>query len=78
MNWVNVSALDIDSRYSDSVEIYAKIVEMGSHVNIVEQSDYHYDARSQLATALINIKDGADIDSEIKAAEDNLKFTMGL
>lgn len=27
MNWVNVSALDIDSRYSDSVEIYAKIVD---------------------------------------------------
>lgn len=27
MNWVNVSALDIDSRYSDSVEIYAKIID---------------------------------------------------
>lgn len=64
--------------YFNDQPIYAKIVEMGSHVNIVEQSDYHYDARTQLATALINIKNGADIDSEIKAAEDNLKFTMGL
>ena len=26
-NWVNVSALDIDSRYSDSVEIYSKIMD---------------------------------------------------
>ncbi len=27
MNWVNVSALEIDSRYSDSVEIYEKLVD---------------------------------------------------
>ena len=26
-NWINVSALDIDSRYSDSVEIYRKIMD---------------------------------------------------
>ena len=26
-NWINVSALDIDSRYSDSVEIYGKIMD---------------------------------------------------
>ena len=26
-NWINVSALDIDSRYSDSVEIYGKILD---------------------------------------------------
>ena len=26
-NWINVSALDIDSRYSDSVEIYNKIID---------------------------------------------------
>ena len=39
----------------------------------------HYDARKKLATALINItQNGADIDSEIKTAEDDLKFTMGL
>ncbi len=65
--------------YFNDQPIYAKIVEMGSHVQIVEQSDYHYDARRQLANALVNIKNGStDIDGEIKAAEDNLKFTMGL
>ena len=58
---------------------FAKIVEMGANVKIIEQSDFHYDARKKLATALINItQNGADIDSEIKTAEDDLKFTMGL
>ena len=43
------------------------------------QSDFLYVARMMLATALINItQNGADIDSEIKTAEDDLKFTMGL
>ena len=64
--------------YFNGQAIYAKIVEMGSHVQVIEQSDYHYDARSQLSTAIINIKDGADIDAEIEAAETNLRFTMGL
>lgn len=65
--------------YFNNQPIYAKIVEMGANVKIIEQSDFHYDARKKLATALINItQNGADIDSEIKTAEDDLKFTMGL
>ena len=65
--------------YFNNQPIYAKIVEMGAYVKIIEQSDFHYDARKKLATALINItQNGADIDSEIKTAEDDLKFTMGL
>ena len=52
---------------------------MGANVKIIEQSDFHYDARKKLATSHINItQNGADIDSEIKTAEDDLKFTMGL
>lgn len=64
--------------YFNGQPIYAKIVEMGSHVKVVEQNDYHYDMRSQLSTALINARDGADLMEELKAAEDNIKFTMGL
>lgn len=65
--------------YFNNQPIYAKIVEMGANVKTIEQSDFHYDARKKLATALINItQNGADIDSEIKTAEDDLKFTMGL
>ena len=65
--------------YFNNQPIYAKIVEMGANTKTVEQSDFHYDARKKLATALINItQNGADIDSEIKTAEDDLRFTMGL
>ena len=64
--------------YFNNQPIYSKIVEMGTKVQTVEQSDFHYDARKKLATALINIKGGADIDDELKTAEDDLKFTMGL
>ena len=51
---------------------------MGSHVKVVEQSDYHYDARSNIATAIINIKGGADLQTELDTAQSNLEFTMGL
>ena len=64
--------------YFNGQSIYADIVEMGSHVKVVEQSDYHYDARSNLATAIINIIGGADEQSELETAESNLRFTMGL
>ena len=58
--------------------IYSKIVEMGSHVPVVEQSDYHYPCRTYVAAAIINIHNGADIDDELKNAEDQLRFEMGL
>lgn len=64
--------------YFNDQPIYSKIVEMGSNVKVVEQSDYHYQVRNYLATAIINIRDGADFDTEIKQAEDNLKFEMGI
>lgn len=58
--------------------IYAKIVEMGTHVPVVEQSDYHYRARSYLAAAIINVINGSDLDSEIENADSQLRFEMGL
>lgn len=64
--------------YFNGQSIYADIVEMGSHVKVVEQSDYHYDARSNIATAIINIKGGADLQTELDTAQSNLEFTMGL
>lgn len=59
--------------------IYSTVVEMGSHVPVVEQSDFHYDARKSLATALQGmIQNGDDVDTALKTAEDDLKFKMGL
>ena len=64
--------------YFNDQPIYSKIVEMGTKVKTVEQSDYHYDVRTLLATAVINTRDGADLDSEIANAEDQLRTKMGL
>ena len=64
--------------YFNNQPIYTKIVEMGANVPTVEQSDYHYRARAYLAAAIINIINGADADTEIKNAEDQLKFEMGI
>lgn len=63
--------------YFNNTPIYAKIVEMGANVPIVEQSDYHYTCRQYLAAAIINIINGADMMTELQAAEDQLNFEMG-
>lgn len=64
--------------YFNNQAIYAKIVEMGSHVPVIEQNDFHYSLRSYLAAALINTINGADAETELKNAEDQIKFEMGL
>lgn len=64
--------------YFNNQAIYSKIVEMGTHVPVVEQSDYHYPARQVLATAIQNAIQGADVQTEIAQAEADLKFEMGI
>lgn len=63
--------------YFNNTPIYAQIVEMGSHVNIIEQNDAHYTARTHMASAVMNAIQGADLMSELQTAEDNLNFAMG-
>lgn len=63
--------------YFNNTPIYAQIVEMGSHVNVVEQNDAHYTARTHMASAIMNAIQGADLMTELKTAEDNLNFAMG-
>lgn len=65
--------------YFNGQAIYADIVEMGSHVKVVEQSDYHYKARTYLAAALINvIQNGYSTEDALKEAEESIRFEMGL
>ena len=65
--------------YFNGQAIYAKIVEMGANVPIVEQNDYHYSCRSQIATAIQNVtQNGATVEDALKEAESNLRFEMGL
>lgn len=69
--------------YNEGVEyfggqpIYAKIVEMGANVPVIEQSDSHYGCRKQVAAAIINIKDGAKTADALKEAEEQVNFEMG-
>jgi lactose/L-arabinose transport system substrate-binding protein len=58
--------------------IYSKIVEMGSHVPIVEQNDYHYTARQYVGAAIQEILMGSDVMTALQNAEDQLRFAMGL
>ena len=63
--------------YFNDQPIYADIVEMGTHVGIVEQSPYHYSARNYIGSAIINIINGADTMDALQEAEDQLVFEMG-
>lgn len=63
--------------YFNDTPIYAQIVEMGSHVPVIEQSDYHYTCRTQIAAAVINIHNGMDTMEALEAAEEQLNFEMG-
>ncbi len=63
------------SVYQEGVEyfggqpIYADIVAMGGHVNVVEQSDYHYNTRTQVSAAITNIRNGASIEDALAEAQ---------
>ncbi|WP_026509742.1 ABC transporter substrate-binding protein [Butyrivibrio sp. LC3010] len=57
--------------------IYADIVSMGANVPVVEQSDYHYNARTYIQAAITNVINGSDLDTELQNAEDQVKFEMG-
>ncbi len=56
--------------------IYTKIVEMGTHVPVVEQNDFHYTCRSYIASAIQQILQGTDVETALKDAEDQLIFAM--
>jgi lactose/L-arabinose transport system substrate-binding protein len=63
--------------YFNNTPVYQQIAEMTTNVPIVEQSDYHYTCRSQIASAIINIINGTDTMEALQAAEDQLNFEMG-
>ncbi len=56
--------------------IYSKVVEMGTHVPVVEQNDFHYRMREYVGNAITNIINGSDIDSEIANAQSSVEFEM--
>ena len=56
--------------------VYSTIVEMGSHVPIVEQNDYHYTVRTSIGNAIQNILGGQDVESALQAAQEEIDFAM--
>ena len=62
--------------YFGNTPVYSQIVAMGANVPIVEQSDFHYQCRTNMAAAIINAIQGADLQQEVKQAEDQLNFEM--
>ena len=58
--------------------IYTKIVEMGSHVPIVEQNDYHYTVRQYVGNAIQNILNGADLEAALQEAQELVDFAMDM
>ena len=60
-------------------KVYAKIVEFAANTPSVISSPFFYDARDAVSTAISNIiQTGADMDSELKAAQEAVEFNMGL
>lgn len=57
--------------------VFAQITEFASKVPSNNTGVYYYEARDAVATAITHVVSGADIDSEIKTAEDTVKFAMG-
>ena len=69
--------------YQEGVEffggqaIYSDIVAMGEFVPVIEQNDFHYNARTYIGNAITNIQNGADLATEIQFAQDQVNFEMG-
>ena len=56
--------------------VYSDIVAMGANVPIVEQNDFHYTVRGYVGNAIVNIINGADIESELQQAQELIDFAM--
>ena len=65
--------------YFNGQAIYSDIVAMGANVPAIEQSDYHYQLRGYLGTAITNATQaggGADLVTEIQGAADQMTSEM--
>lgn len=57
--------------------IYSMIVEYAGKVPSNNTGAYYYEARDAVATALSNVVGGADLEAELKNAQDTVLFQMG-
>lgn len=57
--------------------VYSMITEFAGKTPSNNTGVYYYEARDAVATAITNIVNGADIDNELKNAQDTVNFAMG-
>lgn len=57
--------------------IYSKIVSYGAEIPTINMGIYWSEEKEALSTAMSNVRNGANIDDEIAAAEETAKFTIG-
>lgn len=57
--------------------VFALITEFAGKIPSNNTGVYYYEARDAVAVAITNVVAGADIDSELKTAEDTVNFAMG-
>ena len=71
------------SAYSKKVEffggqeVYSLLTDFASKTPTNNTGVYYYEARDAVSIAATNIATGADVDSELKTAEDTVNFAMG-
>lgn len=56
--------------------VFAKITDFAGKVPSNNTGVYYYEARDAVGTAITNIVNGADIDSELRTAQDTVEFAM--
>ena len=56
--------------------VFAKIVDFATKVPSNITGVYYYEARDAVATAITNVVNGADIEAELKQAEETVNFNM--
>lgn len=71
------TAYEQPSEFFGGDKVFAKITDFAGKVPSNNTGVYYYEARDAVATAITNIVAGADIDAELKTAEDTVNFTMG-
>lgn len=57
--------------------VFSKITDYAGKVPSNNTGVYYYEARDSVATAILNVVAGADINAELQTAEDTVNFAMG-
>ena len=77
--WLPASESDVynePQEFFSGQPIYAKISEFAKNTPSVDLGVYYTEANTAIATAVANISGGADIDSELKTAQETVEFNM--